>query len=245
MRGLLFSGVFAGTFACVAAANVPLSFVMKKAGLAEKGLSWQQARGTIWHGQVTGLTVQGEPAGAVEGDFSLMRLLEGQPGHLLHWSGPFGHGTALASLSGDAIHLIDGQAAVTFDATRISSAFPAQDVSLRLSDVSMDLASGGCRSAKGNVATDALARISAAYGAAWPELTGFLSCEQGELVISVDGQAGDGTQIAAKAYLEGGGRLELWDVPDSQTNALLLAGFTSEAGKYVYLQQSPNGEIDR
>jgi len=63
--------------------------------------------------------------------------------------------------------------------------------------------------------------------------------------MSLTGKAADGTQIAAKAFLQGGGRLELWDVPDSQTNALLLAGFTNEAGKYVYLQQSPGGEANR
>ena len=245
MRGLLLSSVFVGTFACAAAANVPLSFAMKASGLVAKGISWQQARGTIWHGQVMDLAMQGEQVGNLEGDFSLKRVLMGRPGHALHWSGPSGHGMALAGLSNSGLHLTNGQAAVAFDATRISSAFPAREVSLRFSDVSMDLGQDGCRSAKGDVSTDALARISSAYGATWPELTGFLSCEQGELVISVDGKAADGTQIAAKAYLKGGGRLELWDVPDGQTNALLLAGFTNEAGKYVYLQQTPNGEVNR
>ena len=245
MRGLLLSTVFVGTFVCTAAANVPLFFVLKQSGIADRGVAWVQARGTIWHGQVTGLSVQGDPAGAVEGEFSLMRVLKGQPGHLLHWSGPSGRGSALAGLSSGGIRVSDGQAAITFDASRISGAFPARDVSLRLSHVSMDLGRDGCRSAKGDVSTDALTHISEAYGATWPELTGFLSCEAGELLISVTGQAADGTQIAAKAYLQGGGRLELWDVPDSQTDALLLAGFTNEAGKYVYLQKSPNGETSQ
>ena len=245
MRRLLLTTVFAGTLACAAAANVPLSFVMKKSGLATKGVSWQQARGTIWNGQVTGLTVQGEAAGAVAGEFSLVRLLQGQPGHLLHWSGPSGYGTALASPAQGGVHLQDGQAVITFDAARISAAFPAQDVSLRLSNVAMDLEPDGCRTATGNVSTDALAHISAVYGATWPELTGFLSCDQGELVISLEGIAADGTQIAAKAYVQGGGRLELWDVPDGQADALLLAGFTNEAGKFVYMQQSSRGEISQ
>lgn len=245
MRGLLLSTVFAGAFVYAAAANVPLAFAMKESGLATKGIAWQQARGTIWHGEVTGLVVQGRPAGAVEGEFSLMRLLKGQPGHLLHWSGPSGRGMALAGPSKDGLHIQKGQASITFDAARISSMFPAQDVSLRLSNVSMDVGLEGCRSAKGNVSTDALAQISATYGATWPELTGFLSCENGELVMSVNGQAADGTQIAAEAFVQGGGRLELWDVPDNQTNALLLAGFTNEAGRFVYSQQSPNGDTSR
>ena len=245
MRGLVLTTVFAGTLVTAAAANVPLSFVMKASGLASQGVSWQQARGTVWHGQVTGLTVQGEAAGAVESDFSLMRLVTGKPGHLLHWTGPFGHGSALAGLSKHGLHIHGGQAAITFDAARISAAFPARDVSLRLSGVAMDLGREGCLSASGDVETDALAHISAAYGATWPELTGFMSCEQGELVMSMQGQAADGTQIAAKAFLHGGGRLELWDVPDNQTDALLLAGFTNEAGKFVYMQQSPRGETNR
>ena len=243
MRLVLLTTVFAGTLAAGCAANVPLAFVMKKAGLTSKGVFWQQARGTVWDGQVTGLSVNGEPVGAVEGSFSLSRLVQSQPGHLLHWTGPSGHGTALAGPAKDGIHLEDGQAAVTFDASRISSLFPAREVSLRLSDVQMDMGRDGCRAASGDVQTDALAHVSAAYGATWPELTGFLSCEQGELVISLEGQAADGTGIAAKAYLQGGGRLELWDVPDSQTSALLLAGFTNEAGKFVYMQQSPRGDV--
>lgn len=245
MRTFLLTTVFVGTFVCAAAANVPLSFVMKKSGLASKGIAWQQARGTIWQGEVTGLVVHGQPMGGVEGDFSLMRLLKGQPGHLLHWSGPSGRGMALAGPLKDGLHIQDGQASVTFDAARISTVFPAQEVSLRLSNVSMDVGPEGCRSAKGNVATDALAQVSAVYGATWPELTGFLSCEKGELVMSVNGKAADGTEISAEAFVQGGGRLELWNVPDSQTNALLLAGFTNEAGKFVYMQNSPNGDTSR
>ena len=245
MRRLLLSSVFIGAFAFAAVANAPLSFVMKASGLDAKGISWQQARGSLWHGQIMRLTIKGDQAGAIEGDFSLIRFVRGQPAHLLRWSGPFGHGSAFAGFSRDGVRLKDGRASARFDATRISAIFPAQDVSLHLSDVSMELGRDGCRSASGNVSTDALAHISAAYGATWPELTGFLSCEQGELVISVKGQAADGTQIAAKAYLKGGGQLELWDVPDSKTNALLIAGFTNEAGKYVYLQQSPNGEASQ
>lgn len=245
MRRLLLSTVFAGTFVSVAAANLPLAFVAKKAGLSDRGVSWQQARGTIWHGQIVGLTVQGEPSGSIEGEFNPIRFLQGQPAHHLVWSGPSGHGSAFASLSNGGAHIQDGQAVIMFDASRISAAFPARDVSLRLSHVSMDIERDGCRMAAGDVTTDALAHISAAYGASWPELTGFISCEEGELVMSLTGKAADGTQIAAKAFLQGGGRLELWDVPDSQTNALLLAGFTNEAGKYVYLQQSPGGEENR
>ena len=131
---------------------------------------------------------------------------------------------------------------MTFDATRISATFPTQDVSLRLMDVSIDLDRVGCQAASGHVTTDALARISAVYGASWPELTGELSCEAGKLAISLQGEAADGTQISANAYLDGSGRLELWDVPENQTNALLLAGFTNEAGRLVYTQASGEGE---
>jgi general secretion pathway protein N len=244
-KNIWFGFVFILVFLCAAVASVPLSFVMRQSGLAQQGISWQQARGTIWHGQVTGLVVQGDIAGAVEGDFSLWRFVRGEPGHLLHWNGPHGRGTALASLSPDRVRIRKGQAVVTFDATRISSAFPAQDVSLRLSNISADLGRSGCRAASGAVSTDALARVSAVYGAEWPELQGSLSCDGGALVVSVKGKAADGTQIAAKAYLDGGGQLELWDVPDGQTNALLLSGFTNQAGRFVYTQQSGSGETNQ
>ncbi|HPF23849.1 MAG TPA: type II secretion system protein N, partial [Hyphomonas sp.] len=79
MRRLLLSTVFAGTLVGVAAANVPLAFVAKKAGLSDRGVSWQQARGTIWHGQIIGLKVQGEPSGSIEGEFNPVRFFQGQP----------------------------------------------------------------------------------------------------------------------------------------------------------------------
>ena len=245
MRKAMLFTVFATAFVCAAVVNVPLSFAMKRSGIIQQGIGWQQARGTIWHGQVTGLVVRGDAAGAVEGDFSLVRLLQGKPGHLIHWTGPFGRGSAFAAVTPDHVTIRQGRAIVTFDATRISSAFPAQDVSLRLSDVSLVLDRAGCRTASGDVSTDALASISATYGAAWPELTGFLTCEKSELAISVKGRAADGTQIAARANLQGGGRLELWDVPESQTTALLLAGFTNNEGRFVYMQTSPNGETSQ
>lgn len=242
MKKMLLLLVFTGVFVLTLVTSAPLSFVLKRSGIVQQGVSWQQARGTAWHGQVTGLAVRGDPVGAVQGDFSLLRMIQGRPGHLLRWSGPSGQGSALAALSGSSIRIRQGRAAVTLDATRISSLFPAQDVSLRLSNVSINAASNGCQSASGNVTTDALSRISAGYGANWPELKGSLSCVNGDLVISVEGQAADGTQIAARSSLQGNGRLELWDVPENQTNALLLAGFTNEAGRYVYMQQISNGE---
>jgi len=242
MRNILLILVFAGVFLGALAANAPMSFVLKRSGIVQQGVSWQQARGTAWNGQVTGLAVRGEPVGAVQVDFSLVRLVQGQPGHFVRWSGPSGQGSALAALSASSVRIRQGRAAVTLDATRISSLFPAQDVSVRLTGVSIDAGFDGCQSASGDVKTDALSRISAVYGANWPELDGALSCENGDLVISVEGRAADGTRIAAKSSLQGNGRLELWDVPENQTNALLLAGFTNEAGRFVYMQQVSNGE---
>ena len=242
MRKILLLSIFIGVLVLTLVASAPLSFILKRSGLVQQGVFWQQARGTVWHGQVTGLSVRGDAIGAVQGDFSLLRMIQGQPGHLIRWSGPQGQGSALAALSGPGIKVRKGRAAMTFDATRISSVFPAQDVSLRLSNVSIDATSKGCQSASGDVRTDALSTISAVYGANWPELDGSLSCVDGELVVSVEGRAADGTRIAAKSSLQGNGRLELWDVPDSQTNALLLAGFTNEAGRFVYMQRGSNGE---
>ena len=220
MRKILLLSIFIGVLVLTLVASAPLSFILKRSGIVQQGVSWQQARGTIWHGQVTGLSVRGDAIGAVQGDFSLLRMVQGQPGHLIRWSGPQGQGSALAAMSGPGIKVRKGRAAMTFDATRISSVFPAQDVSLRLSNVSIDATSKGCQS----------------------ELDGSLSCVDGELVVSVEGRAADGTRIAAKSSLQGNGRLELWDVPDSQTNALLLAGFTNEAGRFVYMQRVSNGE---
>ena len=63
-KKLLLSTAFVGVFACALVANIPLLFALRQSGLVQQGIGWQQARGTVWHGQVTGLVVQGDVAGA-------------------------------------------------------------------------------------------------------------------------------------------------------------------------------------
>ena len=46
---------------------------LRQSGIADRGVSWQQARGSVWHGQVTGLSWRGTQLGAVNLDSDLLR----------------------------------------------------------------------------------------------------------------------------------------------------------------------------
>ena len=85
--------------------GIPLSFAMRNAGLIEQGIGWQQARGTIWHGQVTGLVYRGTPAGALDIRSSLLSLFTGSIASDINWGAPTGRARVRVALSPSSVDL--------------------------------------------------------------------------------------------------------------------------------------------
>ena len=224
------------SFIVAAGAAIPLSFVMKRSGLSVDNVSWQQARGTIWNGQVTGLEVEGQPAGAVSLSFRPQDILQGRLSHDLIWSGPAGRGTAQVGLSAAGMNIRGGRAEVSIDTSLVSSRLPKHEATLRITEADMSFEGTDCTVGEGNVSTQGLSGLTAGYGMHWPELSGTIRCEAGEVLVDLSGKADDGATVKVTASLRGGGQMELSDVPDSHVEALLLAGFTNQSGKYVFTE---------
>ncbi len=232
LLGLTFLFVLLGT----AAASLPLSFAMRQSGVAREGISWQQARGTAWRGQVTGLRINGRDAGAVDIRFDPSQIMQGRLGNRVAWIAPFGSGTASASLTPTAVSLSDVRGEVQIDPSRVSSRLAPTESVLRIQGVSVELAGRSCVSASGQLSTDALAKAASSLGVAWPQLSGRLECRNGVLFGDFAGDAADGTHLQLTASQDGTGALRLSKVPEHMREAILSAGFAPEGADLVYIQ---------
>ena len=85
--------------------GIPLSFAMRNAGLIEQGIGWQQARGTIWRGQVTGLVYRGTPAGALDIRSSPLSLFTGSIASDINWGAPTGRARLRVAVSPSSVNL--------------------------------------------------------------------------------------------------------------------------------------------
>ena len=83
--------------------GIPLSFAMRNAGLIEQGIGWQQARGTIWRGQVTGLVYRGTPAGALDIRSSPLSLFTGSIASDINWGALTGRARLRLGRNGQCI----------------------------------------------------------------------------------------------------------------------------------------------
>jgi len=233
--GFLFVALFVITLIGGLVAFAPLSFALRQSGIADRGVSWQQARGSVWHGQVTGLSWRGTPLGAVNLDSNVLRFVTGGPSHDVSWSGPFGQGRGRIKASGSSV--VAEEVSLNIPLTEQIGADPviAQlGSSLRLSNGSVKLSGDRCEAAAGSVTSDVARLAAASFGRDWPVLSGPLTCTDTRLTAQLSGDAGDGTRIVLKAVAQDGFELELTNFDDELRAALLAAGFTDRNGALVY-----------
>lgn len=227
--------VFLVTFLGGLIAFTPLSFVMRHSGAVQQGLAWQQARGTVWQGQVTGLSWRGTPLGAVNLASHPLRLVSGGPSHDVTWSGPQGQGQARIALRRTALKA-DGISLSVPLTGQIGTEplFAGLGATVRLSNGSVRMTGTECETASGTVTSDVARLAAAGFGRDWPILTGPLTCENGQLHAVLTGAAADGTQIRLVADSLAGARAEVRGMDEDLEGVLLAAGFRDAGGALVY-----------
>jgi type II secretion system (T2SS) protein N len=233
--GILFVLLFVITLIGGVIAFVPLSFAMRQSGIAEQGVGWQQARGSIWHGQVTGLSWRSTPLGAVNVESDLLKLFTGGPSHEVIWNGPIGQGRGKIKASRSSVQASDLSLNIPLTARVGADARIANlGSSVRLSQGYVKLSGSNCEEASGTVTSDVVRLAAASFGRDWPVLSGPLSCSDKGLIASLSGDAADGTRIVLNAGARDGVELELTNFDDELRNALLAAGFSDRNGAMVY-----------
>ncbi len=224
--------------------GVPLSFVMRNAGLVDQGVSWQQARGTVWHGQVTGLGYRGQPVGALEVESAPLSLLSGVIASDVKWVGQVGRARGKLKLSGSSMSL-SGFAA-EFDISQMNGVHPElRRVGgiLKLSNAAGSIdRTGNCRTASGVAQLDLVRRLGVQYGRDWPLLAGAPTCSDGnlELPLTGDGPNGERFEITLRARPDGRTGMEVHvERLDAQATAALAAmGFTNTGNGYTLHQEA-------
>lgn len=248
MTRLTLTLVFLAALAFGMASRVPLSFVMRNAGLADQGISWQQARGTIWNGQVTGLGYRGQSVGALDVKSSPISLLSGAISSDVKWVSQVGRARGKLKLSGSSMNL-SGFAA-ELDISRLNGVHPELrriGGVLKLADVAASVDSAGtCRSASGAAQLDLVRRLGIQYGRDWPLLAGAPACSDGdlELPLTGDGPNGERFEITLRARPDGrtGMDVHVEHLDPQATAALAAMGFTNTGNGYTLSQDATLAE---
>ena len=222
-------GLIGGVFALLS--GIPLSWV---GGFVPKGdlPSPLKYSGTIWHGQVTGIPLTGPMAIRT----SPKKLFSGTPVSVT------GGGSAVY-IKGDVglsqIKDLRFQGEISdLPMTDGRLASMAGTISVTIED--LKLTKTGCRSASGTARTDVLARNRASLQWQGPELSGPISCEDGNILAALKGQD-NMTEITADltVYLGGQYRMDMMvKSRDNRAAAILpLFGFQSVDGGFRLTEQ--------
>lgn len=190
MFRLLVIVAFVLALATGAVANIPLSFAMRLSGVADRGLSWQQARGTVWNGQISSMVSNGVDLGTARMKLHAISLVAGKPSATLQMSAGAVQGSMEASVGGQNINVTD--LSMNADLSQLSNLKPelrrtGGTLSVRNGALSISR-EGTCQAASGSASLDTVRRIGILYGRDWPLLSGQLSCDSGAFLIRLSGE---------------------------------------------------------
>lgn len=234
MRAVLIAvGVVVFLFMLIA--RLPMALITENAGLP---IAYDSAAGTLWNGQIRGLTVDGEKVGDAEIGLRFLPLLAGRAEAKVTVDGPGLEGSG--NVRASAKNFVLSGAKGTMELSR----FGLVDVfgqTLR-GDLETDIdrvAFGpeGCREAKLSVRTDAVTQSLGVYARGGLPLEGEGRCDGPDLLIPLAGSNQDAT-VEAELRLQPDGRYrsKLMVTPERRELGLFLeqAGFRREAnGRYV------------
>jgi Type II secretion system (T2SS), protein N len=196
---------------------------------------WRDVEGTIWQPTLRGARVGELDAGDIRLAISFTDLL-------------FGRVVTDADLAGADIQGRarlqkgpGGEVRVTSPSLTISGAplrgFGRLPGSTRLSNIDITLSDRSCRSAQGEIESDALARASESFGNSGPHLAGVVTCEGAVARLAMSGQR-DGDVVKALLDLSNNGT-GLWSVTyttdkPEMAATLVAAGIAPETQAGVF-----------
>jgi general secretion pathway protein N len=203
------------------------------------GAGWAQSEGTLLKGRISGLHMQGQVVGDVVLKLRPLSLLRLSPTYDVQWGGAAGRGTGVIALKGET--LVATQVTLQQDLSGIEGLAPpvrAIGGSVRLDQGAMTISRAGCASASGTISSDALSNAAAQYGRQFGELSGPLSCRDGDVVVALNGQSDAGDMVALNASASFLGQSN-FDVKVTTQNGevrylLTQVGFVEQDGVLTY-----------
>ncbi|MEM0986510.1 MAG: type II secretion system protein N [Pseudomonadota bacterium] len=222
--------------------QAPLAAFADRNDLAQRGVLFERAQGTIWSGDLLGVALGGQPIGRVTLDLKPASLLTGEIAYDMDVAGPAGEGRGqLAFSPGGGIALRDLVADVNLQAierldTRLRQA-PAT-VSVILPELIADRRMA-CRRADGRLQSDLLQRLGGQFSWTGPPMAGIIACDgEGGYQVTLANTGGE-DEIALDAI---GSPLTASYTADVRVrtnneqvaNTLLLMKFQKVDDQYVY-----------
>ena len=227
--------------------QMPLSFALRQSGIASSGVSWTQARGTVWNGQVTDIAVQRRKIGALELNLRPASLLSGSLSYEARWVGPIGQGFGNISVSSNRYSASNVSLAVSMsDIPDLVDELKQAGATFRMSQAEVIWERyNGCVEASGSLQSDVVRLVGHQLQKDWPDLTGTLSCENGDLLANLFGESAQGEQFDIVFYLATSEpvryRANIRGVSPDVENALTLYGFKFENGAFTLHGNSVGG----
>lgn len=226
----------------------PLSFAMDTLKRNVPTMSYSHANGTIWDGEVGGLQYGFERVGNVSIKTKWSALASGKwmADLAVRDGGITALGVAGANLSGEVLLTNLRVRGRTSQLQSLKAEIRNLDGEFTLNLQSMTVRDNQCVSASGTVWTDILSGFGSQFDWSGPELSGPLSCENGDIVIRLQGMSADNEVISTELILKLNGFGQFRAVVDnptpSVTRATTFFGFYFEDGSMVYEQMiTPNG----
>lgn len=228
--------LFTAVFAAVLLAQAPLAAVMPLMGLADRGLTYTRAEGSVWQGRIVGLGWRGRNFGNTEVSVRPLWLLLGQLRADVTLSGAAkGHGRIVAWPNGS---LALSDVSLTADVALFPVVLPVQG-NLAIDVRRADFSHAGCRTVDADVRTNAL--VDRPAGLAWqgPVLSGTATCHDGVLMVPLAGGVGDET-VAITMQIAGDGtfnaKVAARTADQAVMSMLSAVGFTAEGGAMTFIQ---------
>lgn len=243
-RGWL-TGLFVLLFFGTVIATMPLSFVLERAGLRQAGLNWQHTKGTIFRGEIIGLSYGTQSLGSLGLNFVATDLFSARLGYQVDLNGPGMTGVSKVSLGRNKIIFKDLNGAA--DINRL--AYFVNDVrsvggQIELSDINIDFDTDekNCTSASGRIVSNVLERFAAALAKQRAEdILGDIGCVAGALTLGMEGVTESEDRVTVDGVLSASDRSHL-EIKVHTLDAVLgagleLYGFEQRGEAYILRQE--------
>ncbi len=239
--------VFILSFVGVSLANLPLSLFLNETRLNQAGLTATAISGSLWRGEIKGLSLGAHPLGDIRlkaNPLSLLRLSYGGSVQIAPGAAK-GQGKFLLQ-SGPALR--GENFAIIIDLARLGYRDPngrplRGQLSLNISKLHLQQQQDQffCNNLEGDIVSDALFVLGQYYKKELPLLRGTLNCEQGKIMLAIAGQNQIVTiditaEISANFDYMANIMIE---TGDREIESLLaLYGFNSDGNRYRLVERS-------
>lgn len=222
---------------------MPLGFALKMIGAAPSDVRWQEASGTIWKGELSGVSLLGQyQLGDVNLAAKPFALFGGEVGYRLAWAGDMGRARGDIFLGRDMLRISGLDVQVNF--AGLVDLMPE----IRNTNGVVSIANGSayfedriCIRASGDVSTDALTKLALQYNVTATDLTGTLSCLDDALHVEARGQLAQSDRVVSQMRLPLNGISQVTVTVDTDDAVLgfglLRYGFQEEEGGYIFQRE--------